>query len=171
MLIEPNSIGFMYGILRSSASPSTAFGPFAALGTACVVAGGLVAAATAPVPSEHGSWAAAYLVLVAGVAQVGLGGGQALLAPRLPSRRLVAAEFAGWNAGNAAVLAGTLLHLTALVYVGGALLVAALALLVHGVRGAGGRRGWPLHAFRLLVVVLLVSIPAGLLLAQTGGPV
>src|SRR5579875_3107512 len=115
----------MYAARRSSASPLTAFGPFAAFGTACVIAGGLVAAATAPAPSGHGSWAAAYLVLVGGVAQVALGAGQALLAPRSPSRRLVAAEFAGWNAGNAAVLAGTLAGVTPLVDAGGALLVAA----------------------------------------------
>ena len=109
-----------------------------------------------------------YLVLVGGVAQVALGAGQALLAPRLPSRRLVAAEFAGWNAGNAAVLIGTLAGVAPLVDAGGALLVAALALLVHGTRGARGHRSWPLHAFRLLAAVLLVSIPVGLLLAGTG---
>jgi hypothetical protein len=51
-------------------------------------------------------------------------------------------------------------------------LVAGLALLVLSVRGGGVRddrwRGrWPLYGFRLLVVVLLVSIPIGLLLART----
>lgn len=54
--------------------------PFAIVGTACVIAGGLVAAATAPAPSEHGSWAAAYLVLVAGMAQVALAMEQGMLA-------------------------------------------------------------------------------------------
>ena len=39
--------------------------PFAALGAASIVAGGLVAAVTAAAPSQHGTWAAAYLVLVA----------------------------------------------------------------------------------------------------------
>lgn len=140
--------------------------PFTVLGTTCVVAGGLVAAAIAPAPTGQGAWAAAYLVLVAGVAQVALGAGQALLAARYPPRRLVAAQFTGWNAGNAAVLAGTLLGLTPLVDAGGALLMVALALLVGGVRG--GRGGWPVRAFRLLIVVLLVSIPIGLVLARTG---
>src|SRR5664280_344044 len=42
--------------------------PFAAVGAACIVAGGLVAAVSAPAPSEHASWAAAYLVLVVGAA-------------------------------------------------------------------------------------------------------
>lgn len=81
--------------------------PFVVLGAACVVAGGLVAAAVAMAPSQLGSWAAAYLVLVGGVAQVALGAGQALLASRPPGRRAVAAGVAGWNAGNGAVLAGT----------------------------------------------------------------
>jgi predicted acyltransferase len=71
--------------------------PFATLGVACVVAGGFVAAVTAPAPSEHGSWTTGYLVLVAGVSQVALGVGQALLAPRASSRRIVAMEFSAWE--------------------------------------------------------------------------
>jgi hypothetical protein len=139
---------------------------FAALGVACVLAGGLVAAATTPAPSQHGSWAAADLMLVAGVAQVALGVGQALLALQAPSSRLVAAEFVGWSVGNAAVVAGALLDTTTVVDVGAALLIVALVLVVHRARGAPGRRSWPLYAFRLLMVLLLVSIPVGLVLAQ-----
>lgn len=160
-----------HGLTREDARAAL---PFAVAGTACTVAGGLVAAVTATAPSERGAWAAAYLVLVAGVAQVALGAGQAWLAPSPPAPRLVAAQFTGWNSGNAAVLAGTLLSATPLVDIGGAVLVVALALLVHGTRGAraGGagalaaRRRWSLHAFRLLVVVLLVSVPIGLVLAR-----
>jgi hypothetical protein len=44
--------------------------PFVILGAGAVVAGGLVAAASSVAPSAHASWAAGYLVLVAGVAQV-----------------------------------------------------------------------------------------------------
>ncbi len=143
--------------------------PAAALGTACIVAGGLVAAVRAADPSEHGTWAAAYLVLVAGVAQVALAAGQALLAPRTPPTRTLAAELIAWNTGNAAVLVGTLGGATVLVDVGGALLTVALALLVSVVRSAGRRRGWALYAFRLLVLILLVSIPIGLVLAGIRG--
>jgi hypothetical protein len=142
--------------------------PFVTIGVACVVAGGSVAAAVAQAPSEHGAWAAAYLVLVAGVSQVGLGIGQALLAPRAPSRRIVAAEVGAWNGGNTAVLVGALLGVTPLVDVGSALLVVTLALLVRGVRGTELRGRWPLYAYRLLVLILLVSIPIGMLLARTG---
>jgi len=50
---------------QPGASRSAAMLPFGIVGVVCVVAGGLVAAATAPAPTEHGGWAAAYLVLVA----------------------------------------------------------------------------------------------------------
>jgi hypothetical protein len=145
--------------------------PFAVAGTGCVVAGGLVAAATAAAPSAHASWAVAYLVLVAGVAQVGLGLGQGALASRAPSGRRLALETGAWNVGNAAVLAGVLVGVGPLVDLGGALLVIALVLLVHAVRD-GGRHDtriarWTLYGFRLLVLILLVSIPVGLVLART----
>lgn len=144
--------------------------PFGALGTGCAVAGGLVAAATAPAPSTHASWAAAYLVLVAGVAQVALGLGQAVLAPHVPSMRRVIAQAGVWNAGNAAVLAGTLTGVTPVVDAGGALLVLGLALLAGGVRGAvpHRERRWPRYGFLVLVLLLLVSIPVGLVLARIG---
>jgi hypothetical protein len=132
--------------------------------------GGLVAAAAAVAPFEHGSWLAAYLVLVAGVAQVTLSVGQATLAPRPTATRTLVVELIAWNTGNAAVVAGTLAGLTLLVDIGGALLLLTLVLLVGAVRGAGPgvnrTRRWTVHAFRLLVLCLLVSIPAGLWLAR-----
>jgi len=147
--------------------------PFAIVAAACVVGGGVVAAAIAPHPTEHGVWAVAYLVLVGGVAQAALGVGQGLLASRPPERRLVVIQLAGWNAGNAAVLIGTLLDLTAVVDVGGALLVVVLASLAYTARagrpatdGDGLRPNWAVHGFRALVVIVLVSVPTGLVLAQ-----
>lgn len=150
--------------------------PFVVVGVACVVAGGLVSAAFAhsasehPAASEHASWAAAYLVLVVGVAQIGLGAGQAVLAGVAPPKRLVAVEFAVWTAGNGAVLLGTLLSQAVLTDVGGVLVVVALALFGYGVRGGtggtnAGRSGVAyLRAYQVLIVVLLVSVPIGLLI-------
>ncbi|GEL16365.1 hypothetical protein [Pseudonocardia asaccharolytica] len=155
--------------MRVSAGNVRAQLPFALIGIACVIAGGLVAAVTASAPSQQASWASAYLVLVGGVAQVGLGIGQAVFAPGT-STRLVAAQVIGWNGGNAAVLLGTLLGILALVDVGGGLLVVTLALFVHSVRGAAPRRTgldrWLLRGYRLLVLIVLVSVPVGLLLAR-----
>ena len=44
-------------------------GPFVLVGSVCIVAGGLVAAVSRPSGFELGSWLAAYLVLVGGVAE------------------------------------------------------------------------------------------------------
>jgi hypothetical protein len=139
--------------------------PFLSIGTACVIAGGLVSAVAAHAPTEHTSWAAAYLVLVAGVAQMALGAGQALLARGCPPPRLVVGELLTWNLGNAAVITGTVAGVTTVVDAGGAALVVALVLLLTASTGRR-RGGWPLWVFRGLIVVLLVSIPVGLVLAE-----
>ena len=142
--------------------------PFVAIGVVCVVAGGLVAAVTAPIASETSSWASAYLVLVAGVAQIGLGLGSSVLAPRPPSRVSTVGALALWNLGNGSVLAGVLLDLTALVDIGGIALVIALVLALRTVRRSTGP-ALLLRAYWLLVVVLGVSIPIGLVLSRIRG--
>ena len=81
---------------------------FVIIGAICVVAGGLVAALSGPTGFEQGSWLAAYLVLVGGVAQIALGGGQAWLARRVPRARSTRIEAWSWNVGAAAVVRGTL---------------------------------------------------------------
>ncbi|MDN5798366.1 MAG: hypothetical protein L0H79_21825, partial [Intrasporangium sp.] len=142
------------------------------VGALCIIAGGLVAAVTSPMSLSHGSWAAAYLVLVAGVAQIALAAGQGMLAGQARAgRRLLLVEFAGWNLGNAAVIAGTLWSATWLVNLGGAMLVVALGALLVATRGGPGRtevargRQVALLAVRALVALLLISIPVGLWLA------
>lgn len=148
--------------------------PWLAFGVATVIAGGLVAAVVAHDPSEVAVWASAYLVLVAGVGQIGLALGRTLLAARAPASGAVARDFVVFALGNAGVVAGTLFDVVWLVDVGGALLVVALALMVWSVRGASGTAsygtsGWRvglLWTYRVLVVVLLVSIPVGLVLAR-----
>ena len=142
---------------------------FAAIGTVWIVAGGLVAAVTAPRPTEHGTWAAAYLVLVCGVAQAGLGLGQGLSTRYTPAP-VIALQLIGWNLGNAAVLVGTLTGRLALVDVGAALLVVTLVLLARSLfpvpaRHTPGRR-WLRYGYALLILALLLSIPAGLVLAR-----
>lgn len=139
--------------------------PFVIIGSGFVVLGGLVAAITAPASLAHGSWAAAYLVLVTGVAQIGLGVGQALLGQRIPTAKLVLAELVGWTAGSAAVIAGTLVTKPWLVSAGGAVLVVTLGLLAYGARGSGSQVGRLLWLYRGLLLVLLVSIPVGLVLS------
>ena len=140
--------------------------PTDALGATSVVAGGLVAVVTGPLQLAHGSWAAAYLVLINGVAQVALGNAQAALAPRAPSRHVLATQLAAWNVGGAAVIGGTLVRVPLIVDVGGLLLVIALALMIRTVRGRIAAPSWALWTYRLLLVIVLVSIPIGLVLAH-----
>ena len=139
---------------------------FGAVALLCVVAGGLVAAVTGPLHLEHGSWAAAYLVLVGGVAQGVLGISQYFLAPRRFSGWRVVAELVAWNAATALVIGGTLVANPWVVDAGGVLLVAALALMFEAVRGPRTRYTWALRVYRALVAVVAVSIPVGLVLAH-----
>jgi len=134
------------------------------------VAGGLLAAVVAPAPTEHATWAAAYLVLVWGVAQVGLGMGQWLCAGRL-STALVVAQVIGWNLGCAAVVVGTVSGVPAVADVGAVLLVVTLILLAGGLTGGPARRrvgvpSWARLGYGLLITVLLVSVPVGLVLLR-----
>lgn len=164
-LAEPADVGVRW---RAAA-------PFVLVGTASVIAGGLLSAATATSPTRQLAWLVAYLVLVVGVAQIGLGAGQAWLADgpiggRAPSGWsgggwLLSVEFALFALGNAGVALGTLATVPVLVDAGGVLLVAALVLFLWGVRRSR-RGGWLRYLYRALVVILLLSIPIGLLLAQ-----
>lgn len=139
--------------------------PFAVVGSISIVSGGVVSAATAASPSYSASWVVAYLVLVAGVAQLVLGIGQAQLAAKQPSRRVIAAEVIAFNLANVAVIAGTLLGIPVLVYIGAALLVIALAVFVWAVRGGLTHNTSLLYGFRAMVVILIVSTPIGLVIA------
>lgn len=135
-------------------------------GAASVVAGGLVAAVTGPTGWGDGSWVAAFLVLVAGVAQLGIGSGQAHLAVTTPTVALGTAQVVMWNVGCATVIAGTLLSSPATVAVGSAPLVATLVMSMVALRDRpGARRSVVLLGYRLLLLVVLVSVPIGVALA------
>jgi hypothetical protein len=144
--------------------------PFGVPGVLGVVAGGLLAAVIAPAPTERATWAVAYLVLVWGVAQVGLGVGQGLCAGRL-STGWVVAQVTGWNVGFASVVVGTVIGVPPVADGGGALLVVTLILFARGLAGGPARRraGVPSRlrwGYGLLITVLLISIPVGLVLLR-----
>lgn len=135
-----------------------------AAGVACVILGGLVAAFTGPLDLAKGSWAAAYLVLVCGAASCAIAAAQAR--PRGGAVPTAAArvQAAAWALGNAAVLAGTLTRLPLVVDAGAVLLVAALGIAVGVARTAAP--GPARTAYRLVLIVLLLSIPVGMVLAH-----
>lgn len=139
--------------------------PFVLMGSVGIVAGGLVAAVTGPTGFEPGSWSAAYLVLVAGVAQVVLGVGQAWLAEQVPPPSEVRAEAVAWNLSVAGVMAGTLASAPVVTTLGGLSLVVALVLFLAGVRRSAAAAGLALVLYRGLVAIVLVSTPVGLALA------
>jgi hypothetical protein len=171
--------------------------PFLIAGIACVIGGGLLAAATAYVTTQKTAWATAYIVLVGGVAQIGLGAGVAWLSPLAP-RRPAWWAFAGWNLGNAGVLAGQLAGIVVLTDIGTVLLVVGLVTVLVAVRShrrgaaqaeptvpAPSRQVMPgvqpdyyiplasphpgvLWAFRGLVILLVVTMPIGVILAHLG---
>lgn len=135
-----------------------------ASGAVCVVLGGLVAAVTGPLGLAKGSWAAAYLVLVCGTASCAIGAAQTRLTVRPIRPALARSQAAAWALGNAAVIAGTLTGLPLVVDAGAALLVAALGAALGLTRGAA--RALPLWAYRAALIVLLVSVPIGMVLAH-----
>ena len=133
--------------------------PFAWLGVAAIIAGGLVAAAVAHRPVQQLVWMSAYLVLIVGVAQIVFGAGQAWLSERAPSRSWVAGEWVIFNLGNAGVIAGTLAGSFDLVAAGTALFALGIALFLR-VRG-GTHRAW-LLAYRILLGLIFLSSLVGL---------
>jgi hypothetical protein len=144
---------------------------FLVVGAAATVAGGVIAAVAGPTDWGHGSWTAAFVVLVVGVAQIVLGLVQAALAPRLLSQQMVWAEFALWNLGCAGVIAGTQVDATVVVAVGSLLFLGALAIAAGAVRAQSELSGTPrtlLTVYRVLLVVLLVSVFIGIILSLVG---
>ncbi|MDQ0757112.1 hypothetical protein [Arthrobacter sp. B3I4] len=134
-----------------------------AAGVGFVVLGGLVAAVAGPLQFERGSWLAAYLVLVCGVAQCAISSQRRVLrtAPLRPATLWML--FGCWNIGNALVIAGSLATIPVITDAGGILLVAGLVLAGAGTRQA--QRPVAAVLLRIFYVVLAVSIPVGLYLS------
>ena len=144
--------------------------PFLAPGGAAIIAGGLLAAvvglpgtATINLPLRQLAWASAYLVLIAGVAQIVFGAGQAWLSAWVPKIGWVASEWVVFNLGNAGVIAGTLRARFWMVLAGTLLFEAGITLFLFGTR-SGARSGW-LVGYRVLLVLIFASSLVGLALA------
>lgn len=157
------------------------------IGAVCIVAGGLIAAITSPLELVHGSWLAAYLVLVCGVAQFAMGivelGHAAGSAGEIPRSR-------GWtqvvtlNIGNAGVIVGTLMRDPLIVDAAIVLLLVAfiIALLgstgsatqslgaLAGLRHNGGATQFLTWLYRVFLVLLVISLPVGAVLAHLRAP-
>jgi hypothetical protein len=139
--------------------------PFLVVGSAAIVAGGVTAAVARPTGFALGSWMAAYLVLVAGVAQIALGVGQAHLAREAPERADVVVELIAWNASVVATIVGTLVGAPLVTTLGGVALVLALLRFLAGVRTPAAPSNVSLVLFRTVLAVVAVSTPVGIALA------
>jgi len=139
---------------------------FFAVGVLTVIAGGVLSAYGAKRPSRFRMWASAYLVLIAGAVQCGLAHGWRQLEE--PHELLATLAFLFYNLGNLYVVLGTKLkgqstYSFSLVGVGSGLLAAAMVLLLWSVHDS--RISWTLGWFVALVLVVLVSMPVGLMLS------
>lgn len=138
-------------------------------GAVAVVAGGLVAAVSRTLGWERGPWAAAFLVLVAGVSQIGLGVGPlAGPAPPGPVDWMVVRQVLSWNVGCVLVLAGTWAIGPIAVTSGGLLLLAALWSFATSRRDHRRSYGAVL-AYSSLLVALAVSVPIGIAMSWLRG--
>ncbi len=141
--------------------------PFVVVGSVAIIAGGMVAAVSRPTEFGHGPWLAAFLVLVAGVAQIALGAGQSWLADQPVTAGVVRLELVSWNVSVLATIVGTLVDAPVLTTIGGVSMVLALAVFLRAVRVACFAPRWAVKTYRVLVGVILVSTPVGLVLAWT----
>lgn len=141
--------------------------PFAVMAALAIIGGGALAAAMAHAPSRKLLWAVAYLVLVVGVTQAALGVGQALLATSETARSMRAVEWVMFNLGSTGVVGGTLWSCDLLLQAGTLLFAVALAMFAYATRRA--RAGWPIHAYRALLVFIGGSAVVGLVLASLRG--
>jgi hypothetical protein len=139
--------------------------PFLDIGVVATIAGGVVAAITGPTGWDHGSWVAAFLVLVVGVGQISLAIGQAVCADRPPSRRRRGLQAGMLNSGSALVIVGTLTAMPGVVTIGGIVLLAALVSFRRSRAGNAVASVWLARVYTLLLTVLIVSTPVGLAMA------
>jgi hypothetical protein len=149
-----------------------------AIGASAVIAGGLVAAVTEPLGLNEGSWLAAYLVLVVGTGQYAMGFAHRQCRDQLVRQSRGWTQLGCWNLGSAAVIAGVIANQRLLVDAGSILLACALymtwtvcrTLPPPGVARPWAARLWAARlwgvSYRALLVVLAISIPAGVALSH-----
>lgn len=139
---------------------------FLAVAGGMIVAGGLVAAVNGATPFAHGSWLAAYLVLVGGIAQLGLGVGCLLLPRADRSKTLRQVQLLLWNVGILTVAGGVLANLYGVVVTGSLVVAGALASFA-GASGAPRKRGRTrVIVYRAVIGLLAISVVIGALLAH-----
>jgi hypothetical protein len=139
---------------------------FIVCGGSLIVAGGVVAAVNSATPFGHGSWLAAYLVLVGGTAQILLAAGRAALISGDGEPAGLRPPLMLWNLGSLAVPAGVLADAAGWVTAGSVALLFALALFARAGLHAGRARRRRAIAYLTLVAGLASSVVVGSALAN-----
>lgn len=139
------------------------------LGVCFVVVGGLVAAVTGPLDLARGSWLAAYLVLVCGVAQAVLATAQPALSTTPVPAEVWLIQLVCWNVGNSVVIAGVLLDAAAVVDVGAVPLLVTLGLAIYAVLRPPRTLSIATVGYLAVLAVLIASVPVGLVLTHVRG--
>lgn len=139
---------------------------FHALAILAIISGGVISAFTARRPTRFAMWATAYLVLVVGVIQAGFVISWHSL--MLPASWPAILAFSLFNIGNGAVIYGRWLKgkkeaARYTVCLGGALI--AISMVILGILSLSVPITWAHSGFLALVVVILVSMPIGLVLS------
>lgn len=142
---------------------------FCTFGTVAIITGGLLAAFSAADPTRIALWLSAYLVLVVGIVQVGIGAAMAGLAVKQTPRAQHLGTFLLFNAANAAVVTGTIVkgiapHSILLINIGSAAFIIALTLCLYAIRGA--KQSWWRTGYVALMTVAGLGALTGIVLAQ-----
>lgn len=132
-------------------------------GVGFILSGGIVAAVTGPLALAKGSWVAAYLVLVAGVAQILITNQFHLLGSAPPAAKNAWAALWLWLGGNLLVISGAFVPVPWLTILGGVALWVVLLLALTQTRAAA-QPGWA-WMLRAWYLIMVVSVPIGLILA------
>lgn len=141
--------------------------PLLTVAAVMIVAGGVVAAVNGAAAFAHGSWLAAYLVLVGGVAQLALGTGCLLLPQAECPPSIARLQLGLWNLGTLTVAGGVLGNLYGVVLAGSVIVAGALASFARGTGSSHGPGARRVIAYRLLIGLLIIGVLVGGVLAHT----
>ena len=155
-------------------TPAGMLAAFFAPALLSLAAAAVTAVLHAAVDLDWGRWLAIHLAFVGGVSQLVLGASQffvaAFLATTPPSRRLIAAQLALWNAGTLLVAYGVTHAAEAATDAGAALLLAGLgvyaASLIGMQRRSLQRARWAVRWYFAAAALLAPGLVLGVLLAR-----
>lgn len=139
--------------------------PYAGVGVAGIIAGGLCAAVTGPLDWHRGSWVAAFLVLVVGVGQLCLALGEHSLLDRRRFAQRSHLQLALFNGGSLGVVVGTLLAEPVIVSLASLVVMTSLIRFALASREVNSSWSAAKAIYVGMLALLIVSTPVGIALS------